>query len=92
MADSIRVEHIRNEDVDRLLTEMVGEVVSVTWTRVALKSNGFHTQVCLRGKLEVHPNKAQYRVLLSEDSYAYFEPSDVMAIVPFSKGRRIFIG
>jgi hypothetical protein len=92
--DSIRVKTGGNALIEAKLKELVGTEISVTWSSVPLHSEGFHTAVSVRGELEVHPGKIplQFRVLKDSDCYAYFDVPQVMGILEFSKGWRVFVG
>lgn len=76
------------------LTELVGRNVHVTWTEDPdAGSNGFHTQISLRGVLEQHPENKRFRVLVDDATYTYFSAAEVREVLPvMSTGEaRIFL-
>lgn len=78
------------QDINNDLIPLVGTEVSVTWSSVKWQSAGYHTALSVHGALE-RKGTSEYRVLVTNETYAYFTAKDVTAIVPFSKGTRVFI-
>jgi hypothetical protein len=69
-----------NEGCADELMSHTGKYVNVCITSIPLVRNGFHTSMCILGELE--GGEAGFRVRdKSGDSYAYFQATDVYAIV-----------
>ena len=71
------------KDADHL-PELVRHPVTVFqghWPR-----NEFAPGISICGKLEKHPNKEQYRVMLGEGLYTYFDKENVLTIVVRPEG------
>ena len=70
--------------------------VTVCITSIAYHRKGFHKQMSIHGRLERanqrnigFPYRCEFRVLISDDTYVYFDASDVYSIV--ESGEATFI-
>lgn len=66
------------------LPQLVGEVVSV-WIGESIRKS-FSPAISVSGVLEKHSENEQYRVLVSDGTYTYFEPRNIAAIAEYSDG------
>ena len=69
------------EQYNQRLGTLTGQKVSVIITSMNFKRNGFHTQVSVAGDLEGEPKTGRYRVVTTDDNYAYFFAENVQGIV-----------
>lgn len=73
------------------LDAYVDQVVTVAYCRELGKRNNFDTQLAINGTLQKHPEKEQYRVLVSKETFAYFWGDDVKMITNNEEtGTRVF--
>ena len=85
--ETIRKTKIIPEDFTKTVREMMslleGERVAVTATSIPDDRNGFHTQIGVTGKLELHGSKqkTKCRVVVNPDTFTYFQGKDVQTIV-----------
>ena len=84
----MKIVEIDQSDINTKLSAYVGKVVCVYHSVLGIQRNQFCTQVCVEGNLEKHPEKDQYRIIVSDDTYAYFSSVDVLSIIDNdTKGR-----
>lgn len=77
------MEQTRSNDLHAasMLPTLVGHRVSVSDSSETLSRNHFKPQLSINGTLERRGDADEYRVLVSEGTYAYFTPSVVTGIV-----------
>ena len=62
------------------LDQHVGKKVSVWWgSSSSNERNSFSTSLSVNGCLEKNADRNQYRILVSEGTYAYFSSNDVQS-------------
>ena len=70
-----------DEKVEEYMNDLDGEVVCVSVSSLCFIRAGFHTQMCIRGTLERHPEtRSHYRLYKGEGEYCYFENSDIIGL------------
>jgi glutamine synthetase type III len=62
------------------LRKLVGQNVRVAITRDGYSRNHYDAQIAIQGTLEAHTEAEAYRVIVNNDIFAYFEPSDVVLV------------
>ena len=68
------------------LTNLVGKTVAVAVSTHGVERDGYHTQMSIRGTLEVHPDDDDaFRVVIDRDIYVYFRSADVYLVNPLTK-------
>lgn len=71
--------HIQDEaGTNERLALLIGEKVTV-WTGLSIR-NSFESQISVCGYLEKHPESNDYRIVLSDGTYTYFQPINVYMI------------
>ena len=71
--------------VKEMMNILDQERVAVSATSVPNDRNGFHPQINVTGKLDIrlqiYTKQPKYRVIVNQDTYTYFEPSNVQTIL-----------
>ena len=67
--------------VRNLLSSFIGKTVCVAWVKdkESLRNN-FEPQISVQGELEGNADTGKFRVLLNDDTYAYFYDDSVWVI------------
>ena len=60
------------------LNKYIGKTACVFVSEKGNERNVFCTQVCVQGVLEKHPEKDQYKIVIDDDTYTYFNSKDVI--------------
>ncbi len=71
---------IATETKSQELRKLVGQEVRVAITRDGYSRNHYDAQIAIMGTLEAHPEDDAFRVIVDNDTFAYFEPSDVVLV------------
>ena len=69
-------------DISKELEAFVGSFVRVSICPDSLTRTIFAPQMSVSGKLEKHPNRDEYRVLVDDNNYTYFKSDNVVGCVP----------
>lgn len=77
-------------DADTAVNKLEGSEITVAITKTG-KRSGFETQMSVQGVLEKHTDRDEYRVMVSDSTYTYFRPEDVLNVVEISTGICVFI-
>ena len=67
-------------DIAQELQAYIGKRVRVTCNACGAFPNHFGLGMMVTGKLEKHPDDDSYRVVVNNETYAYFEAADVEVI------------
>jgi len=62
------------------INSLVGEEVVVAITHDGYTRNHFDAQISICGILEKHPNDEAFRIVLSKQTFTYFEEEDVISV------------
>lgn len=81
----VRVHQVDNTTI--IPPHLIGEEVTVSTSSIPMKRDGFHGQMSIEGRLEKLADRDQYRVLVTDGNFTYFEPSDVAAVLE-GKGQK----
>lgn len=69
-------------NIDKELEAFTGSFVRVSLCEDNFTRTSFDSQLSVGGKLEKHPHRDAYRVVVNDDTYTYFVPGDVVGCMP----------